>query len=412
MCSTPSATPDTEWKSFDGKLSCVPGAVDLNAAVLRSMNRHYVNPWAADFQRYYNETLQLLKILYGTSQDVVTMIGPTRAAMDAAVCSLVEPGDRVAVATNGHWSQLFVELIRAHGGEAVVLAERWGLPLDPDKIRSQLRSVGPGIKALAITHVGTSTGVVNPAEEIGQIVRDFGLLYIVDVAQSLGGEEVCMDDWGVDFCLASNAKCLSAPAGLAHIGISRDAWLAIEQRTTSIRGWYTSLPVWRRVWMERESGYFTFPSSVLFGLRASLDQIFAIGLQELYRRYAVVSKAIRQGVKEMGLKLIADDDQADRIGISSRSFCANTVTAVYLPEGLSYEAFAQVMDERYDIGVAGTYGEFAGRAFRVSPTGLAQLKPGNVIRLVASLGLTLRQLGITAPVERALWATDAILADL
>jgi aspartate aminotransferase-like enzyme len=399
-------------KSLDSKISCVPGGVDLNTSVLRSMNRHYVNPWTADFQRYYDETLRLLKILYGTSQDVLTMIGPARAAMDAAVCSLVEPGDRVAVAVNGHWSQLFVELIQAHGGEPVVLAERWGLPLDPDKVRLQLRSAGPGVKALALTHVETSTGVINPIEEIGQIVRDSGLLYIVDAAQSLGGEEVRMDDWGVDFCLASNPKCLSAPAGLAHIGISRDGWTAIQQRTTPIRGWYTSLLVWRRVWMERESGYFTFPSSVLFGLRASLDQILDIGLQELYRQYAVVSKAIRQGVKEMGLKLIADDDQAHSRGSSSRSFCANTVTAVYLPEGLAYEAFAQVMDERYDIGVAGMYGEFAGKAFRVGPTGLAQLKPGNVIRLVASLGLTLRQLGIAAPVERALRATDAILADL
>jgi aspartate aminotransferase-like enzyme len=185
----------------------------------------------------------------------------------------------------------------------------------------------------------------------------------------------------------------------------------LEQRKTPIQGWYANLLVWRDVWMKRQSGYFTFPVTLLYGLRAALDLMFSISLPELYRRYAVVARAIRQAVLEMGLELVANCRECPGCDATHR-FCADTVTAIRYPPGVCHEDFAQLMHDYYGISIAGTYGPLAGKAFRVGPAGLLQVERGFTLHLLSSMGLALRQLGFPAPVEQGLVVADEILAEL
>jgi alanine-glyoxylate transaminase/serine-glyoxylate transaminase/serine-pyruvate transaminase len=401
------------WNTFDEKLSAIPGGTSLHPAVLRSMQRPYVNPWSSEFVAYFEETLALLKRLYNTRQDVLVMIGPIRMAMDAVVCSLLEPGEKAAaVAVNGHWSELFTHIARAHGAVPIAIEVPWGLPIDPDKVRRQFDAMRhEDIKALFITHVETSTGVLNPVEELGKVAQERGLLYVVDAAQALGGIEVRMDDWGIDFCLGGNHKCMSTPAGLTYMGISERGWQALERRQTPIQAWYTNLLVWREVWMKRQSGYFTFPSSLVFGLRAALDQMFDMSLPVLYRRYTLVAKAIRYAVSEMGLELVVSGHDCPGCDSTGR-FCADTATAIRYPPNVRHEDFAQLMHSQYNISIAGTYGPFAGKAFRVGPTGLLQIGRGFTLNLLSCMGMAFQQLGFPANVDRVLSVADAILAEL
>lgn len=396
------------WSSFDEVLNCLPGGTDLNTAVLREMVRPHVNPWAPDFVAFFEETLDLLKRLLNTRQDVLVMLGPIRAAMDAVVCSLIEPGDRIAVAVNGYWSELFTHLIRAHGGEPVIIARRWGLPVNPQLVAQVLDRERSPVKALIATHIETSTGAISCGQALGQVARERGLIYVLDCAQSLGGVPVQMDQWGVDFCLAGSHKCMSSPAGLAFVGISADGWRAIESRGVPIKAWYGSLLVWREVWMRRQPGYFTFSSSILFGLRSALDQIFARDPEAVYHQYATSAKAIRLSLRQMGLDLVVDGTACPGCDTAGQ-FCANTVTAVRYPAGLDHEWFAKLILDRFGIAIAGTYGELALKAFRVGPTGLVQIQPGNVIRLVASLGLGFQESGGSVDVGAALSVADSIL---
>ncbi|MBN1315322.1 MAG: alanine--glyoxylate aminotransferase family protein [Anaerolineales bacterium] len=396
---------------FDRQISAIPGATSLHPAVLRAMQRPYVNPWSSEFLAVYDETLNLLQKVYQTQNDVLVMMGPIRLAMDAVVCSLLEPGERQAVvAVNGHWSELFTYMIRAHGGESLVIEQEWGQPVDPDRVRQQLDLAPPGqIKALFVTHVETSTGVVNPVRELGEIARERDLLIVVDAAQTLGGAEVCVDDWGIDFCISGSHKCVSAPAGLSFIAISRRGWKALERRKTPIGGWYTNLLVWRRVWMERESGYFTFPASLLFGLRAALKLITGRPLPELYRQYALVAVVIRRSMLEMGLKLVPMCGGCSGCDAPGR-VCADTVTAIRFPPGVDHQRFSQFIHDRYRISIAGTYGPLAGKAFRVGPAGLLQLDPGITIHLIGSIGLALRMLGFPARLDQSLEIANSIFS--
>jgi len=377
------------------------------------MQRPYVNPWSSEFQAYFDETLGLLKSLYNTTHDVLVMIGPIRMAMDAVVCSLLEPDEKAALVTvDGYWSELFTVIARAHGTDSVVVQEPWGLPVDPDKVRRRLDEArNENVKALFVTHVETSTGVANPVKELGRLAHERGLLYVVDVAQTLGGMEVLTDDWGVDFAIGGNHKCMSTPAGLSYVAISERGWEALENRKSAVQAWYSSLLVWRDVWLKRQSGYFTFPTSLVFGLRAALDQMFAMTLPVLYRRYATVAKALRYAVSELGLELVVGGHRCPGCESPGR-FCADTVTAIRYPPGVRHEDFSGLMHSQYGISVAGTYGPLAGKAFRVGPTGLMQISQGFTIHLLSCLGMALRQLGFPADLNRALSVAQAVLSDL
>ena len=398
------------WQAFDEQLTAIPGATSLHPAVLRSMQRPYVNPWSSEFLAFFDETLERLKQVYGTRGDVLVMMGPIRLAMDAVVCSLLAPGEKAAVCVNGHWGSLFVDMIRAHGGVPVAIEQAWGLPVDPSRVREQLDTMGPDpIKALFVTHVETSTGVTNPIVELGQIAQERGLLYVVDAAQTLGGMDVRTDEWGIDFCLGGNHKCMSAPAGLSYMAVSSRGWEALEQREIPIQGWYSSLLVWREVWMRRQSGYFTFPATLVYGLRAALDLMLGEPLAELYRCYMRVARAIRCAAIEMGLEPVPPCRQCPGCEAPGR-FCADTVTALRYPKQVQHEAFTQIMHEQYGISLAGTYGPLAGAAFRVGPTGLMQVQKAFTQRLLSSMGMAFRRLGLPVRVEHALATAEAILA--
>ncbi len=400
-------------RTFDEQLSAIPGGTSLHPAVLRNMQRPYVNPWSQEFVTYFEETVSLLKRLYNTRNDVLVMIGPIRLAMDAIICSLLEPGEKAAaIAVHGYWSELFTIMAKAHGAIPIILEGKWGLPIDTNMIQRQLDSMrNENIKTLFVTHVETSTGIANPIEQLGRIAEERGLIYVVDSAQTLGGMEVRVDDWGIDFCISGNHKCMSTPAGLAYIAISDRGWQAMERRKTAIQGWFTSLLVWREVWLKRQSGYFTFPVSVLFGLRAALDQMFAPGLDNLYLRYQIVSKAIRYGASALGLELVPSGHQCPGCDAKNH-YCADTVTAIRYPPQIHHEDFAKLMHEKYNISIAGTYGPLSGVAFRVGPTGLMQIRREFTLNLISCMGMVLRQLGFSTNIDQALAVTDAILTGL
>ena len=385
-----------------------PGGTDLSSMVLREMYRPYVNPWSEGFIAFYEDTLALLKNLCGTRQDMLIMMGPIRAAMDTTVCSLVEPGEKVAVCVNGYWSELFTEIVESHGGVPVVVEGTWGLPFDAQRLAEALDKNGGQIQKVLANHVETSTGVVNPVAEIGRVVKSRGLIYVLDCAQSMGGMPIKMDDWGVDFCLGGNHKCMSAPAGLGFIGISQDGWKAIRGRRTPIKGWYTNIETWRDVWMERNRVWFTFPSSTLFALRAVLDHIFKEGPEQIYGKYERAAKAIRWGVSEMGLDLYVDGSKCPGCDSPAR-FCADTATPIVYPRGIGHDRFAEEVSRSFGITIGGGLGKNASQVFRVGPTGIVQITPGNVIKLLSAIGLSMRKVGVSIDVEAGLTVASSIL---
>ena len=163
--------------------------------------------------------------------------------------------------------------------------------------------------------------------------------------------------------------------------------------------------------MKRQSGYFTVPTTIVFGLRAALDLMFAMTLPELHRRYEVVAKAIRYAVSEMGLELVASGHNCPGCDSPGR-FCADTVTAIRYPAGIKHEDFARIMHMKYGTSIAGTYGPLANKAFRVGPTGLLQIRRGFTLNLISCMGMAFEDLGLSVDLNRALKTANSLLAGL
>jgi len=399
-----------EFLEFDEHAMFGPGGTDLSPIVLREMYRPYVNPWSDQLVECYEETLVLLKRLYNTRNDMVITIGPIRSAMDTVMCSIAEPGDHVMVCSNGYWSEMFMEILRAHGADPIACNGPWGLPMDPQRVSDELARRND-IKAVVLTHVETSTGVINPVKEIGQIVKSRGLPFVLDCAQSIGGMPIMTDEWQVDFVLGGTHKCMSAPAGLGFIGISPEGWRVVERRKTPINGWYSNLLVWRDTWMERNRNWYTFPSSSLFGLRAVLDYIFKLGPEEIYKRYRLAAKAIRWGASEMGLGLYVDGTHCPGCD-SEKKFCADTATPIVYPAGVTHKTFAGMMARKYNIAIGGGLGERSATYFRVGPTGIVQIVPANVLKLMTAIGVSMNECGANVNLEAGLNVAARILDEV
>ena len=371
------------------RLNFAPGAADLTPRVLKAMMQQFVNPWNTEFLDYHDETVGMLKEVFGTQNDLITMMGPIRAAANAAISSVIEPKDKVILLTNDYWSEHMIEMVRASGGIPIILAEDWGSPYETEKLRNLLDKE-EGAKAVIGVHVSTSTGIVNPVKEIGNIVKGRKTLFILDVAQSLGGIEVKADDWSVDLAISGNHKCMSAPAGLSYVTVSRRAWETMERRRIPVSGWYTNLLLWRELWIKRERLYFTFCSSLLFGLRAVLDWMFQQGLGAVYKKYEKTAFLIRKEVIASGLQVVPNCQECRGCDSQDR-ICADTATAIRLPEWINGRSFIEKMNKDHRISVGGGLGKFAGRIFRVGPTGEAQLIPQNVAALLRAIKSVLQE---------------------
>jgi aspartate aminotransferase-like enzyme len=386
-----------------------PGGTNLPPEVVEAMRQSYVFPWDTDFVAVHEEVVSGLRCLFGTRGDVLTIMGPIRAAMDATVCSLVERGQRVLLLKNGYWSGLFEEIVVAHGGVPVVAESVWGEPLTVDWVAEQLdRWQGPPT-ILFVTHVETSTGVANPIADIASLTRHHRFCLVVDAAQSLGGMPVHADEWNADVCIGGNHKCMSAPAGLAYLAISPQAWAMMERRRTPISGWYTSLLVWRDMWLRRNRPYYTYSASLVYGLQAALKLLLARGAQDLYRRYEDRSLALRCGLRAMELQMVPPCERCPGCQEGER-FCADTVTAVRYPAGVAPAQFDAALLKRYGVTVAGGLGSNVGKIFRLGPTGLVQLQCAVILDMLCHVAEALIECGARLDLKRGMQVAAEILA--
>ena len=340
----------------------IPGPVDIDEEILVEMRSpampHYGDAWV----RIYTETVQGLKRLFHTQNDLFLLVGPGSAALEAAMGSAVGPEDRILIPSNGFFGGRLREVASALRLDVVPLDVAWGQPLDPDAIRSLLRKDGR-IRAVAVVHHETSTGVLNPLQEIARAVKEEGRLLIVDAVSSLGGLPLPVDDWKVDLCVTVSNKCLEAPPGLAPISVSEAAWQAIEANVAHSRSWFLNLATWRRYLREWGSWHptpTTMPTQVVLALHRSVQRLVGEGDEARFARHRAAAEAVRQGIRALGLRTFIPDEIASPL-----------VTVIAGREGAPADGLRRYLLAKHDILVAGGLEDLAGRIVRVGHMGRA-----------------------------------------
>jgi len=301
----------------------IPGPVPLSdsaaEALAAPVQAHYGPAWVG----IHNETLGLLRQIFVTEGDVLLLAGSGSAGLDAAIGSLLAPGEVGLIGVNGYFGQRLAAIARAHGAEVVEVTAEWGEPLAPAAFESALRQ-HPEAKAVITTHVETSTGVVNPVREIAHLANVRGVPMMADAISSLGGVEFAMEAWGIDLCVSASQKCLGGPAGLAPVAVGPRAWAAIEKRLAVAPGpgWYLNLQTWREFAQSQKDWHpfpVTMPTNVVLSLRAGLCELLAEGIPQRWQRYQTLAARLRAGLQNSGFRPLAEAACAAPVVTAARS---------------------------------------------------------------------------------------------
>jgi len=360
------------------ELLMIPGPTNVDPAVLRAMSKPTVSHTSSEFVEIFNESLTDLKKVFMTKGEVFVIAGSGTLALEMAIGNIIEPGDKILNAVSGFFGQYFVEISKAHQAVPKVLEVPWGKSIKPDNVKDALKE--DDYKAVTVTHVETSTGVVNPIKEIGEIVKEYSdAFFIVDTVCSLGGMEVQVDDWNVDVCASGTQKCIGAPPGLALLAVSNEVLTLLETRKSPVNFWYGDFRNWLPVMRDPSKYFATPPVNMVYALSEALKIMLNEGLEQRFRRHHVLAEAFRAAMDSLNNKLVAD-----------RDYAADTVTAVYYPENIEDGAFRSQMKRR-GIVVASTLGPLKGKGFRVGHMG--NVSQNDIMSTIGAIEATLKDMG-------------------
>ncbi len=378
MPSVPDLNPPT-------RLLCGSGPTNPDPRVLRAMAAPVVGQFDPAFTAIMTEVMDLgRQVFRSRNPRTFAISGTGRAGMEAAIASLVEPGDRVLVANCGRFGDLFADLAKRYGAQVNHVTAEWGQIIDPAQIEDALRR-SPA-KVVALVHGETSTGMLQPMmEEIGRICRQHDALLVVDAVVTLGGVPVDVDAWEADLGSAGTQKCVGCPSGMAPITYNARAEQAIASRKTPIISNYFDLAQLQRYWSPERLNHHTLPTSMTYGLREALRLIVEEGLEARWTRHRKVGEALKRGLEAMGIQLFGDP--ANRLPM---------ITAMMIPEGVPDEAGRARLLEEFGIEVATAFGPLRGRIWRIGTMGYnAELS--TVLRVLTALESVLRSFGARVP---------------
>ncbi|HHY46427.1 MAG TPA: alanine--glyoxylate aminotransferase family protein [Firmicutes bacterium] len=338
----------------------IPGPIPVENDVLLEMASPVVAHYGGEWARVYEETVELAKKIFRTKNQLFIWVGSGHAGIDAAMGSLLEPGDEILVPASGHFGIRLGEIAGSWGANVRSLSVAPGEVIQPEAVEREL-AAHPGIKVVGLVHHETATGLANPLKEIAQVVKRAGALLVVDAVSSLGGLELDVDGWGIDICVSASQKCLEAPPGLVLVSVSDAAWEAMKGRTSAIPGWYLNLLRWKEFadrFPDHQPYFITMAVNNVLALRRSMQLVLNEGLEARVARHRAVGLAFRRGLQAMGLAPVGDEHYASGI-----------VSVFYVPEGHSSREIVEFLKEEFGIQVASGLRELAETTVRVGHMG-------------------------------------------
>jgi len=357
-----------------------PGPSEVPPRVLRALSAPPLGYMDPAFLRIMDETQELLRFVFRTENRLTLPVSGTgTAGMDTCLVNLVEPGDRVVVGVNGFFGARMVDNARRLGAEVEAVEAPWGEALSPGEME---RAVQKGrTKIVAVVHAETSTGVLQPLEEIGELAHRAGALFLVDTVTSLGGMEVNVDHWGIDVTFSASQKCLGCPPGLSPVTMGPRALGALEGRRTQVPSFYLDIGMVNRYWGGERLYHHTAPINMVYGLREGLRLVEEEGLEARFRRHLGNHLALVAGLEALGLRMHV-----------ARGLRLPSLNTVRVPDGVDEAKVRKALLEDFQIEIGAALGALRGKVWRIGLMGHS-CSPVNVFYLLGALGCILRSAG-------------------
>jgi alanine-glyoxylate transaminase / serine-glyoxylate transaminase / serine-pyruvate transaminase len=337
----------------------IPGPTNVPDRILRAIGQATIDHRGPEFARLGREVLDGLKKIFMTSGPVLVFPSSGTGAWEAALVNTLSPGDKVLMFDIGHFAALWSEVAIRFGLAVELVPGDWRSGVSPEALEARLREDrGQAIKAVAVVHNETSTGVTSRVPSLRQAMDRAGhpALLLVDTVSSLACMEYRHEAWGADVTLSGSQKGLMLPPGLGFNAVSAKALAA--SRTARLPRSYWD---WQPMLRDNAAGFFPYTpaTNLLYGLREAIAMLLEQGLENVFARHARHAEATRRAVKGWGLELVCRDP--DELSAS--------LTAVMMPAGHDADALRKLILERFDLSLGTGLARLKGKVFRIGHLG-------------------------------------------
>lgn len=368
----------------------VPGPTPVVDEIYEALSRETMSHTDMRFARLFTEALTITKKMLNTTGEVFVVAGSGTLSMEMAIINTVCPGEKILIVSHGYFGDRFIGVVNALGIRAEVLGSEWGKQVSAQAIEEKLQE--GGFKAVTVTHVDTSTGVMANLEEVVPVVKKHGCLFILDgVCATAAIEEDMSKEYGnpgynIDVVLTASQKAIGVPPGLAIVAFGPQA-LEARKKMDRVGSYYTDINNWSHIMKEPHKYFATHPINMIYAYHQAMKIIEREGIAQRYRRHTATGKAIRAALREYGMTILAKEEAA-----------APTLSCILYPEGVEDVKFRQSLAEKGLI-VAGALGPLGGKGFRLGHMGNTYSE--TFLKALKIIGETLKEQGIDVKVNKA-----------
>ncbi|HYL31714.1 MAG TPA: aminotransferase class V-fold PLP-dependent enzyme [Stellaceae bacterium] len=361
----------------------IPGPTNLPFRVRQAMDVPLEDHRAPDFPAFTLPLFQDLKKVFKTEKGQVFIFPSSgTGGWESAISNTLAPGDGVLVAVFGQFSHLWADMCRRHGLAVDVIDTEWGEGAPAEEYQRRLEAdKAHKIKAVLVCHNETATGVTSDVAAVRKALdaAKHPALLFVDGVSSIASIDFRMDEWGADIVVSGSQKGFMLPPGLAIVGVSQKA-LEAHKKAQLPRCFFD----YGDMIKTNKDGYFPYTpaTTLLRGLRASLDMLLGEGLENVFARHHRLAEAVRRGVTAWGLTLCAKEPK----------WYSDTVSAVCVPKSFNSDDVIKTAYHRYQVSLGTGLSKVAGRVFRIGHLG--HVNEIMVLQALAGAEMALRDVGI------------------
>jgi aspartate aminotransferase-like enzyme len=330
----------------------IPGPVEVSAKTWAAFSRPMIGHRSEDFRALYRSIHPRLQTLFGTKQPVFLSTSSAWGVMEAAIRNLVSR--RVLNCMCGAFSDKWLDVSRRCGKAAEPLQVEWGKPIDPQALEKKLAT--GDFDAVTLIHNETSTGVMNPLDEICAVTRKYpDVALIVDSVSSFSAVPIPMDELGIDVLLTGSQKALALPPGFSLLSVSEKGFARAEKQKD--RGYYFDFLEFKKN-QENDMTPSTPSIAHIYALESKLGDIFTEGLTNRYGRHAKTNALVHDWVRRTGFDFFAEE-----------GFSSKTLTCVRNTGGIDVAKLVRDVRSKHHLVIDGGYGRIKGETFRLSNMG-------------------------------------------
>lgn len=362
---------------LDKEYLLTPGPTPIPQRVNVAMSKPMIGHRSAAFPVLLEDVATRLQPVFGSDNPVCLISGSGTGALETAAVNTVEPGDDVVVIVGGAFGDRFAKICEAHGANVHRLQVEWGKACQPEQLEEFIKSEGKNFKAVFATYCETSTAVIHPIKELGEVTKRVSdALFIVDGVSCIGGVPADMAGWNIDILVSGSQKALMLPPGLAFVAVNDHAKDVIKNNKSN--RFFFDLNRYFDAYDQKRSTPFTPAVSLIYGAQEVCQMIEEEGLDNVIKRHDVLKTMTREGLKAIGIPLLTSDEVA-----------SPTVTAVK-PENGKANEMRKMIQDKFKISLAGGQQQLSGEIFRIGHMGYCT--PFEVLNILSAIEMTVKEL--------------------